>query len=186
MTFILYGLASVYLRYSAKEIVTKPTFTEIISQINAAPTLPKGLKDTYSQVYPDIFNTSFNEALLSSILNKQREPVPSRQLGSWFWMRVGGSENGLMRHLNFAGFIWSVEDNVTQEKCFEYYVSRFDFTNKAIGMYAASQKFYHKPLDSLTYDEQLGMILMLKNPAYYNKLRYPDRFQIGINKLKKQ
>jgi hypothetical protein len=181
--FIIYLLTTFYLSYSAKKIVTKEVFSKIITEINTAPILPKNFKETYAKVYPGIFNKSYNTTLLNAFFKKQHS-TPSDQVAAWLWMRVGGCECLLPRKLIFVGFVSAIEDNTSQEKCFEYYASHFDFTNNARGLFAASQKFFNKPLDSLTFNEQLGMILMLENPVYYNKLRDPVKFEKAIEKLK--
>ena len=173
-----------YLKYSLRQFITEKTLSEIISPIKSARSLPDSFKETYSKVYPDIFKNDLNATLTNSIFRKKATPSPSRQIAEQLWMVFGGTELGLRRKLHYIGFIWILEDSVTQEKCFEYYVSHYDFGYNTRGIYNASLKFYNKPLDSLTIDEQLGIILLLKNPAYFNKVRNPDRHDKAVKELK--
>jgi hypothetical protein len=175
-----------YLKHSAQQIITKKKLNDIIAKINSAPALPKDFKDIYSNVYPNIFNNNFNSNLISAILGNTQEQCPSRQVANNFWSLSANTKPDLMQKLNYAGFIWLLEDNVSQEKCFEYKVSCMDFLYNTKGINQAASYYYKKPLDSLTVDEQLGLILKIQNPSFYNNFSNQDKCDEGVKKLKKK
>ena len=174
---ILYG-ATIYLKSIVKKELTEEKLQEIINSINSAPPLPKNFKETYSNVYVDVFETNFNFSFLLGLVSKRSyQQCPSRSVANWFVSRC-------YTRGNYLAFIWLLEDNVSQEKCFEYEASKCDFTQNIIGIEQASLAFYNKPIDSLNIEEQLGMILKLKNPALYNEKRNQDWYDKGIKELK--
>ena len=77
-----------------------------------------------------------------------------------------------------------LEDNVSQEKCFEYVATTSDFMYCAIGIHQAALTFFDKPLDSLAVDEQLGLILKLRSPTLYDEEKRPSLYVKGIKNLK--
>ena len=175
-----------YFKYSVRQIVTEEKLNQIIKEINSAPTISRSFKDTYSKVYPDVFKDDFNTTLKNEILGNEQEQCPSRQVANQYWWLIGDTKFEMNRKLLYAGLVWTLEDNVTQEKCFEYYMSHFDFTSNAKGINQSSLMFYNKSLDSLTVDEQLGIILLIKNPAYFNRQRFPDRYDKALERLKEK
>ena len=175
-----------YFKYSVRQIVTEEKLNQIIQEINSAPTISQNFKDTYSKVYPNVFKDNLNATLKNAIFGNEQEQCPSRQVANQYWWLIADTKSEITRKLHYAGLVWTLEDNITQEKCFEYYMSHFDFTSNAKGINQASLMFYNKSLDSLTVDEQLGIILLIKNPAYFNRLRFPDRYEKAVKELKEK
>ena len=62
--------------------------------------------------------------------------------------------------------------------------------NNQKGIYNASEYYYEKDLKDLSSKEQLELIIMMKNPAYYNKRRFPKRLEqeaeILFNEIEKK
>lgn len=63
----------------------------------------------------------------------------------------------------------------TKEEILTMYLNRFDFLNNAVGIKTASNVYFGKDPDKLQTQEAAMLVGMLKNPSYYNPLRYPDR-----------
>ncbi|MCM1291144.1 MAG: transglycosylase domain-containing protein [Prevotella sp.] len=63
----------------------------------------------------------------------------------------------------------------TKEEIITMYLNRFDFLNNAIGIKTAAFTYYGKRPDQLTVPEAATLIGMLKNPSYFNPLRYEER-----------
>lgn len=63
----------------------------------------------------------------------------------------------------------------TKEEIITMYLNRFDFLNNAIGIKTAAFTYYGKSPDNLSIPEAATLVGMLKNPSYYNPLRYEER-----------
>lgn len=74
------------------------------------------------------------------------------------------------------GIFWNVvlmaflfEDYATSQQCLQYNMAHFDFTRNNLGVEAASQYYFKKPVNDLTDDEVLEILVMYQNPTIYNK-----------------
>jgi len=63
----------------------------------------------------------------------------------------------------------------TKEELLKMYLNRFDFLNNAIGIKTAAAVYFNKLPSQLTVPEAAMLVGMLKNPSYFNPLRYPER-----------
>ncbi len=63
----------------------------------------------------------------------------------------------------------------TKDEIINMYLNRFDFLNNAVGIKTAANVYFGKEPDQLTLTEAAMLVGMLKNPAYYNPLRHPER-----------
>lgn len=63
----------------------------------------------------------------------------------------------------------------TKEEIITMYLNRFDFLNNAIGIKTAAYTYFGKTPDKLSVDEAATLVGMLKNPSYFNPMRYEDR-----------
>lgn len=63
----------------------------------------------------------------------------------------------------------------TKQEILAMYLNRFDFLNNAVGIKTASNVYFGKEPEDLNIPESAMLVGMLKNPSYYNPLRYPER-----------
>lgn len=63
----------------------------------------------------------------------------------------------------------------TKDEIINMYLNRFDFLNNAVGIKTAANVYFGKEPDKLTVTEAAMLVGMLKNPAYFNPLRHPER-----------
>lgn len=63
----------------------------------------------------------------------------------------------------------------TKEELIKMYLNRFDFLNNAVGIKTAAAVYFNKLPSQLDVPQAAMLIGMLKNPSYFNPLRYPDR-----------
>lgn len=160
---------------------------EVISKIKAAPELPENFKNTYKKVYPSVFETNLNASFLKTILRYKKIVYPPSREVAYLYHSVHTQTNSIFKNrMIYMGFVYIVEENVSQEKCFEYTMAHFDFLNQQIGINNASRFYYGKSLDSLSLDEQLGLIISLDNPSMYNLIRYPESVKEKVEKTKKE
>lgn len=63
----------------------------------------------------------------------------------------------------------------TKEEIINMYLNRFDFLNNAVGIKTASNVYFHKEPSDLKVEEAAMLVGMLKNPSFFNPIRFPDR-----------
>ena len=63
----------------------------------------------------------------------------------------------------------------TKEEIINMYLNRFDFLNNAVGIKTAANVYFYKEPSDLKIEEAAMLVGMLKNPSYFNPIRYPER-----------
>lgn len=63
----------------------------------------------------------------------------------------------------------------TKDEIISMYLNRFDFLNNAVGIKTASNVYFNKEPKDLNIEEAAMLVGMLKNPSYFNPLRFPER-----------
>lgn len=183
---LVWGI-TLYAKHSAKQKMTQQDLDEVISKIKTAPELPENFKNTYKKVYPGVFETNLNASFLKTILRYKKVVYPPSREVAYLYHSVHSQTNSIFKNrMIYMGFVYIVEENVSQEKCFEYTMSHFDFLNEIKGIDNAAKFYYNKPLDSLSLDEQLGLIVSLDNPSMYNLILHPEIVKGKVEKTKKE
>jgi penicillin-binding protein 1A len=68
-----------------------------------------------------------------------------------------------------------LEKSYTKEEIIAMYLNKFEFIYGAHGIEAAANIYFNKEQKDLTIEEAATLVGMLKNPALYNPVRFPDR-----------
>jgi len=68
-----------------------------------------------------------------------------------------------------------LERRYTKEEIMAMYLSKFEFINGAHGIQSASQIYFGKDQKDLEIQEAAVLVGMLKNPAYFNPVRFAKR-----------
>lgn len=68
-----------------------------------------------------------------------------------------------------------LEQRYSKDEILTMYLNKFDFINGAIGIKSASAIYFNATPDSLKLEQAALLVGMVKNPALYNPLRFPDR-----------
>ena len=63
----------------------------------------------------------------------------------------------------------------SKEEIIKMYLNQFDFLYNAVGIKSAAWVYFGKQPKDLTIEEAAMLVGMVKNPAYYNPVRKPDR-----------
>lgn len=74
----------------------------------------------------------------------------------------------------------------TKEEIINMYLNRFDFLNNAVGIKTAANVYFNKEPGDLKVEEAAMLVGMLKNPSFFNPLRYPDRTRERRNVVMEQ
>ena len=185
LIFILFFIIGrLYLKHTALNLIGEAEFQALVSTVKSTPALPQTFKTTYAKVYPGVFENSMTKGAVAALFQRTQLPCFGRFVANEYWHWFAGS--GFQHKLNYVGFVWLLEDEVSQEKCFEYYLSRFDFLHNTKGPHEAAEFYYHKSLDSLNIDEQLGLILKIQNPAYFDETKNRERCAAKVIELRER
>lgn len=68
-----------------------------------------------------------------------------------------------------------LERRYTKEEIIVMYLNTIPYIYDASGIKTASKTFFNKPVDSLTVDESAILVGMVKNPALFNPVRFPEK-----------
>lgn len=63
----------------------------------------------------------------------------------------------------------------SKDEILKMYLNQFDFLYNAVGIKSAAKVYFNKDAKDLSIEEAAVLVGMVKNPAYYNPVRQPDR-----------
>lgn len=68
-----------------------------------------------------------------------------------------------------------LERYYTKDEIVKMYFNQFDFLNNAVGVKSAAYVYFGKEPKDLSIEESATLVGMVKNPSYYNPVRYNER-----------
>lgn len=68
-----------------------------------------------------------------------------------------------------------LEKYYTKDEIIKMYLNQFDFLNNAVGIKTAAYVYFGKDPKYLNIEESAMLVGMLKNPSYFNPVRFPER-----------
>ena len=68
-----------------------------------------------------------------------------------------------------------LERHYSKDEIIKMYLNRFDFLYNAVGVKSAAHVYFGKTPNELTIEEAAMLVGMVKNPSYYNPIRYEER-----------
>ena len=68
-----------------------------------------------------------------------------------------------------------LERYYSKEEILKMYLNQFDFLYNAVGIKSAAKVYFNKDAKDLNAQEAAMLVGMVKNPAFYNPIRKPDR-----------
>lgn len=68
-----------------------------------------------------------------------------------------------------------LERYYTKDEIIKMYLNQFDFLNNAVGIKSAAYVYFGKEPKNLNIQEAATLVGMVKNPSYYNPVRYNER-----------
>lgn len=63
----------------------------------------------------------------------------------------------------------------SKDEILKMYLNQFDFLYNAVGIKSAAKVYFNKDAKDLNLQEAAMLVGMVKNPAYYNPVRHPER-----------
>ncbi len=90
--------------------------------------------------------------------------------------------------IKFKEWITAVrlEKRYTKEEILAMYLNKFEFINGAHGIQSAAKIYFGKPQERLEIQEAVVLVGMLKNPAWFNPIRFAKRSEKRRNIVIKQ
>lgn len=87
--------------------------------------------------------------------------------------------SGLMTRVMQKPIEWMIavklERFYTKDEILKMYLNQFDFLYNAVGIKSAAYVYFGKQPEDLNVEEAAMLVGMVKNPAYYNPVRQPER-----------
>ena len=79
-----------------------------------------------------------------------------------------------------------LERQYSKEEILKMYLNQFDFLYNAVGIKSAATVYFGKDAKDLNVEEAAMLVGMVKNPAYYNPRRHPERTRMRRNVVLEQ
>ncbi|MCM1066095.1 MAG: transglycosylase domain-containing protein [Muribaculaceae bacterium] len=74
----------------------------------------------------------------------------------------------------------------SKEEILKMYLNQFDFLYNAVGIKSAAKVYFNKDAADLDVLEAATLVGMVKNPAYFNPVRHPERTRLRRNTVLEQ
>lgn len=172
----IYFLADlcIYFYYKDQQTVEKIDWVIRVANFTNEE-IPDNLISTYEDVFPNSLDNNIYPDLL--------------------WITFAKRDNGFYPQIDLAykisqssGFkIISIanqlDNRLTHKQCIYAYLEHVDFSNNIHGITQAAFHYYNKRLKELTKLESIELIIMTKNPFYYDKIRHPERLKREVEKI---
>ncbi len=165
-----------YLKSDFNNPFDQNKLTKLKSKIEKSNSIPSDFAKVYELINP-ITNT--NGILVDELKEDYKRDCPclnvARQSRIFSQNRLLGNEYVLA---------WKLEKEFTQKECLDYYVRNFNFANSNIGICSASEYYFNKEVTELNFDENATLVIMMKNPIFYNPLLQPERLKKKLTEIK--
>ncbi|SHK34382.1 penicillin-binding protein 1A [Rhodothermus profundi] len=125
----------------------------------------------------DLFRTA--SAVAQTILSLGREvqggSTITQQLARNLYNEQIGRAQTIKRKLKEMVTAVELERRYTKREIIEMYLNTVEFVYNAFGIESAARTFFNKPARDLNVLEAATLVGMLRNPALYNPIRFPER-----------
>lgn len=170
------GLSSyVYLTKSAYWKISSSDRELFIANVKSAKPLPDRFYTIYDKIYPNALSKGQFSYFLDP--NYQESECPCR---------LASYTSGYTTNIHLVPLTFWAEDHLSQKECLNFYAENFNFTHKVIGIQKASEAYYSKKLENLNDDEIIELIIIMKNPVFYNKKRQASRLEQKHTEIKER
>lgn len=165
-----------YLKSDFNNSFDQVKLSQLKSKIEKAEPIPTDFIEAYNHINPI---TSTNGILIDAIKGNYLRECPCLNVARMSFIH---GENKLLE--NEYVLAWKLEKEFTQKQCLYLYAQQFDFLYNNKGIKSASEYFFHKKTDDLSYDEMATLILMFQNSSLYNPIKNPKLIEQKLNEIK--
>lgn len=136
----------------------------------------------------DLFRTA--SAVAQTMLSLGREvqggSTITQQLARNLYNEQIGRAQTIERKLKEIVTAVELERRYTKREIIEMYLNTVEFVYNAFGIESAARTFFNKPARNLNVLEAATLVGMLRNPALYNPIRFPERARQRRNVVLRQ
>jgi hypothetical protein len=178
--------------HSWKSIVPEKEMQNFSTHIREAKPLPDSLVRIFEAVYPNGSNTSFTKELMNRI-NSGLFTKNWSGLGECYCddilkeekFLIPGREGYVNSDLDAYRLTFGLESMVGDSICFAYYLRK---NYHDIQMVEGNNgcRFITKKIDELNREEFIEFLIIKEAPGWYNKFRYPERFNARKKVIEKK
>ncbi len=171
---LIIGVASLF-KFGGYYIVNECERETFIHEIKYSPQLPERFYEIYNKIYPRSLEINSWKYLVNHelrIVKDAKCPCREAVYYGWYPYYYGMDINMI---------ISTIEDNVTQKQCLNYYANKSDFHSGFTGLHDASECYFNKKIVDLNDNEFIELIVRMENAIFYNKK--PELLAIRINQI---
>lgn len=168
-----------FFRFGGYIFIKEDIKNNIVSNIQNSDQLPAEFLEMYNQVYNKPLGNSYLQYILNSLDNKDNT-CPCRE--SVFLHQADLPQNNIYTVL----LISHLENFVSQKECLQFNF-HYGFRIKDYeGITEISNFYYNLDISELDENQMLELIVMYKNPTYFDKNRRPEILKKQVDKLKER
>ncbi len=86
------------------------------------------------------------------------------------------NEPSVKRKIHDIYYAYRIESKLSKRKILELYLNSIYFGKGSWGVTSAARTFFSKELKDITLDEAKILAVMIRNPSFYNPVKYPEHF----------
>ncbi|MDE5929050.1 MAG: penicillin-binding protein [Muribaculaceae bacterium] len=121
-----------------------------------------------------------NRALFKTVLMGQRNAGGGSTITQQLAKQLYSPDSkGLLERAVQKPIEWMIaiklERFYSKEEIIKMYLNQFDFLYNAVGIKSAAKVYFNKEAGDLNLQEAALLVGMVKNPAYFNPVRHPER-----------
>lgn len=91
------------------------------------------------------------------------------------WVTETNKINKIKRKVQEQYLAVTIEKQMTKTQILEYYINTINLGQNTLGVQAASQRYFGKPVYQLTISESAVIAGITKNPSKFNPISHPDK-----------
>lgn len=171
------------IRSSWKEVLAEEQMIEMVRELETSRQVPRGVKEKLVKIYPSILKEGVTSHIVDGLVGEtSNELCPCRDVVRMLHLDFTKGTRSMSGFYEIS-LIWEIESRVSQEQCLNYYLEHIGFI-KSKGVWEVAKVKYGKPLEEITDEQEFELILSMRNPSLYNKIRRPDLFENEMKKLR--
>ena len=79
-----------------------------------------------------------------------------------------------------------IENETSSKEQLNFMLKQIDFVNGQVGVKSAAKYYFYKELNELNKTEVANLIVMTRNPSFYNPKKRAERLKLEVEKLLKK
>ena len=170
-----------FFRFGGYIFIKSDIKNNIVSNIQNSEQLPAELLEMYNQVYDKPLENSYLRYILNSFGNKSDNTCTCKE--SVLLHQADLPDNNNIYKILLISYL---EDFVSPKECLQFNFHYGFHIKDCEGINEISKFYYNLDISELDKNQMLELIVMYKNPAYFDKNRRPEILKKQVDKLKER